>query len=130
MYQGKINQFEKQLKRLEVALSSAHSPEIGKKVEELLESYRSENAQLMGRLEESNRLNFQLEQKLKRVESKYFNTAWKLSSANRQITNPLRKKFPNLRNTITIRQTPLLEKEKDLGKTTSQAPPATIIAPD
>lgn len=55
-----------------------------------------------------------MEQKLKRVENKYFDTAWKLSSTKREITNPLKKKFPNLRNTITIKQTPLLDKEKAL----------------
>lgn len=51
---------------------------------------------------------------MKKIENKYFDTAWKLSSTKREITNPLKKKFPNLRNTITIKQTPLLEKEKAL----------------
>ena len=96
----------------------------------MLESYRSDNAELMGRLEESSRLNFELEQRLKRVETKYFSTAWKLSSANRETTNPLHKKVPNLRNTITIRQTPLLEKEKALGKTTQAPPPPPTTATD
>lgn len=83
-------------------------------MEELLESYRRENGELMGRVEESNRVIFELEERLKKVESKYFSTAWKLSSTKREITNPLKKKFPNLRNTITIKQMPLLEKEKAL----------------
>jgi hypothetical protein len=68
----------------------------------------------MGRVEESSRVIFELEERLKKVETKYFSTAWKLSSTKRDLTNPLKKKFPNLRNTITIRQTPLLEKEKAL----------------
>jgi hypothetical protein len=50
--------------------------------------------------------------KMKKLENKYFNTVWKLSSTKREIANPLKKRFPNLRNTITINETPLLEKEK------------------
>jgi len=54
-----------------------------RKVEELLESYRVENSDLMGKVEESNRIVFELEAKLKQLENKYFSTAWKLSSTKR-----------------------------------------------
>ena len=56
------------------------------------------------------------EVKFKKMENKYFNTVWKLSSTKREISNPLKKRFPNLRNTITINETPLLEKEKAMKK--------------
>ena len=47
---------------------------------------------------------------MKKLENKYFNTVWKLSSTKREIANPLKKRFPNLRNTITINEAPLLDK--------------------
>ena len=79
-------------------------------MEELLESYRVENSELSAQLEERNREIMDLEIKMKKLENKYFNTVWKLSSTKREIANPLKKRFPNLRNTITINDTPLLEK--------------------
>jgi hypothetical protein len=42
-----------------------------------------ENSELMGRVEENNRIVFELEAKLKQLENKYFSTAWKLSSTKR-----------------------------------------------
>lgn len=93
-----------------MALAKQTSPELTKKVEELLESYRTDNAELMGQVEEASRTIMELQDKLKKTENKYFSTAWKLSSTKREITNPLKKKFPNLRNTITIKQTPLIDK--------------------
>lgn len=57
----------------------------------------------------------ELEDKLKKTQNKYFNTAWKLSSTKREISNPLKKRFPNLRNTITLNQAPLLEKAKAMN---------------
>lgn len=44
----------------------------------------------------------ELEDRLRTVESKYFHTEWKLSTQNRIIQNPLKKKFPKLRDTIVI----------------------------
>lgn len=38
--------------------------------------------------------------------------SWKLASKGREIANPLKKRFPNLRNTITIKDISLEEKEK------------------
>ena len=49
-----------------------------------------------------------LEMKIKKIENKYFSTVWKLSSTKREIANPLKKRFPNLRNTIMMKETPLL----------------------
>jgi predicted RNase H-like nuclease (RuvC/YqgF family) len=86
------------------------SPDLSQQVEELLESYRVENNELSGQLQEQNRIIMDLEGRLKRTENKYFSTAWKLSSTKREINNPLKKRFPNLRNTITLNQAPLLEK--------------------
>lgn len=43
---------------MEIALSKSSPGELGKKVEELLESFRLENGELMGRVEESNRIIF------------------------------------------------------------------------
>ena len=59
-------------------------------------------------MEERNRMMMDLEIKLKKVENKYFSTVWKLSSTKRENNNPLKKKFPNLRNTIQMNETPLL----------------------
>jgi|JI9StandDraft_1071089.scaffolds.fasta_scaffold1140139_2 predicted RNase H-like nuclease (RuvC/YqgF family) len=60
MYEGKAAQYEKQLKHLEATLAGKLPQELTRKVEELLESYRSENSELMGKVEESNRIVFEL----------------------------------------------------------------------
>ncbi len=106
---------------------AARSPkELEGKVEVLLESYRVENGELQAHLEEKERVIFELEGRLRKIENKYFDASWKLSSTKREISNPLKKRFPNLRNTITISETPLLEKEKALKihmKTLPAPPP-------
>jgi predicted RNase H-like nuclease (RuvC/YqgF family) len=71
------------LKHLESTIAGKLPQELTRKVEELLESYRVENSELMGRVEENNRIVFELEAKLKQLENKYFSTAWKLSSTKR-----------------------------------------------
>jgi len=67
-----------------------------------------DNSELSAQLEEKNKVVMDMEVKLKKLENKYFNTVWKLSSTKREVANPLKKRFPNLRNTITINETPLL----------------------
>ena len=112
MYEGKINEYERELKRLESAVAEKMGPDLSGKVEELLESYRVENAELQGKMQEKERLIDELERKLKSTEVKYFETSWKLSSTKREVANPLKQRFPKLRNTITINEAPLLQKEK------------------
>ena len=60
MYEGKAAQYEKQLKHLESSLAGKLPQELTRKVEELLESYRVENSELMGKVEENNRIVFEL----------------------------------------------------------------------
>lgn len=112
MYEGKIKEYENQLKKMEKAIASQVPHDITAQVEELLESYRMENSDLSAQLEERNKMLMDLEVKGKKMENKYFSTAWKLSSTKREISNPLKKRFPNLRNTIAMNEPPLLEKEK------------------
>jgi predicted RNase H-like nuclease (RuvC/YqgF family) len=97
---------------MEIAIAFQVPKDITLQVEELLESFRVENGELSAQLEEKNRIIMDLETKLKKTENKYFSTAWKLSSTKREISNPLKKRFPNLRNTITLNEPTLLEKEK------------------
>ena len=83
MYEGKIGQYEKEMKKLEVAIASQMPQDVSYKVEELLESYRIQNGELGAQIQEKNCIIMELDSRLKKVENKYFNTAWKLSSAER-----------------------------------------------
>lgn len=79
-------------------------------MEALLNEYRDDNTEMRGALESQNRIIMELEEKLRTIESKYFQTEWKLSSQNRIIQNPLKKKFPKLRDTIVIQEISLAER--------------------
>jgi hypothetical protein len=48
------------LKHLESTIAGKLPQELTRKVEELLESYRVENSELMGKVEENNRIVFEL----------------------------------------------------------------------
>lgn len=113
-----MSEYEKELKKLQISIAANLPNDLTKKVEELLESYRVDNSDLSAQLGEKNKMILDLEAKLKRTENKYFSATWKLSSTKREINDPLKKRFPNLRNTITLTQTPLLEKEKNLRSKT------------
>lgn len=56
MYEGKISEYEKELKKLELAIASQVPKDITLQVEELLESYRVENSELHAELEEKNKM--------------------------------------------------------------------------
>jgi len=83
MYEGKIGEYEKEMKKLELALAAKMPQDVSDKVEELLESYRLENGDLGAQLEEKNRIIMELDGKLRKLENKYFSAAWKLSTAQR-----------------------------------------------
>lgn len=64
----------------------------------------------MGGIAQKDRVIFEMEQKIKSLESKYFSSAWKLSAQRRELKDPLKNRFPQLRNTITTGEASLEEK--------------------
>ena len=50
MYEGKISEYEKEMKKMEKTISKGMSGDLTTQVEELLESFRVDNSELSGQL--------------------------------------------------------------------------------